>query len=74
MKIKIICIQTCSDWTDEKICLKGEDYFYEKSLSTNKILYVMKLGEILDFYGFFNSENFITLAEWREREINSILD
>lgn len=70
--MKLICIQTCSDWNNNRICVEGRDYIYREDLSTNKAVWVTK--DNLQFYGLFERENFITLAEYRERQINSILE
>ena len=80
--MKVRCIQTCVDcWPNDRIitalhcpsiCFEGEDYFYNIESSTNNHLYI--ISGYLKLYGVFEIENFITLAEWRERQINSILD
>ena len=70
--MKIRCIQTCSDFNDKLLCIEGKTYNYKKDLSTNRALWILK--DNLQTYGIFQSQYFITLAEYREQQINSILD
>ena len=70
--MKIRCIQTCSDWNNKMLCIEGRDYLYNASLSSNKVFWIIQTN--LQFHGVFQRENFISLSEYRDQQINSILD
>ncbi len=70
--MKLVCIQTCSDFNKNYICEKGkkyEWYYTENSVELNSVKIVFKYNMAL-----FQKENFLTEAEYREFQINSILD
>ena len=70
--MKIRCIQTCADLNDKQLCFEGRDYNYNGVLSNNKAIWIVR--ENLQFYGVFERQNFVNMAEHRENQINSILD
>lgn len=70
---KVICIQNCvSKHNFDIICNKNEIYEFSKEMSTDRFYFLIVPN--CDRWCMFNRENFITFVEYREQQINSILD
>ena len=78
--IKVICIkESISAFNDSKyedrynIIFKDRMY-YAKKLYENRFVLIEIYDSYLEFIGWFNSDSFITSAEFREERINKILE
>lgn len=67
--LKVVCIN--NEEKNDILCDLTLNKIYE-SHYYDGISYLLKGNN--GFYHFYSSNRFITLAEWREKQINSILD
>ena len=69
----IICIKDTSEYYGNGTMIKkGQIIFYSKRNYSSKIVILKSKNE--DYYGLFDETNFITLEEWREQQIDKILN
>ena len=71
IRVKVICIKECRALDNRKTCILNK--IYHASIE-NDILYIYSDDNHHTYIGFFYSENFLTLADFREQRINSILN
>lgn len=75
-KSKVKCIKSCKNISTNPIMMCCNNSWYEAERiiyggSVRNIYHIFK-GNL--FIGMFEMENFITMAEYREEQINSILN
>ena len=69
---KIVCIKDCNSRYYNYIkCYKYEIYEYDVEMST-ELVYFINIMDNLN--SIFDRDNFITLSEWRNKQIEELLD
>jgi len=68
--IKVVCIKKCNNiLSNAPNCMVG--IIYDMEIFFDNCYQIYENGK---FKGLFDKDNFITLAEWRQQQINSILN
>ena len=71
--IKVMCIKSFEYEFSIKGIIKGNIYYIPKSLTENKWTITAVYDANDNCLGAFTKDNFITLDEWRNQQINKIL-
>jgi hypothetical protein len=76
--IKVICIKDSNGFSLPHYSIKKGEFYSCKESTRYKNCYQVNIVsddfEDMLYIGLFYKSNFLTLAEWREQQINSILD
>ena len=68
---KIVCIKDCNSRYLQHIkCYKHEVYEYDSNMSNELAYFIWISGKL----SIFDKFNFITLAEWRNKQIEEIYE
>ena len=70
---KVLCIKDIHHYHTNAIRFK-EGEWYEIKKIDNDCMYLIPEDEKRECFVNLNTEKFITLAEWREQQINSIFE
>jgi len=72
--IKLVCIEECVDEFSQKLCIADKIYHTYFLGTTGISIFYYSSEKYPDIYvGYFNSKYFITLAEWRNKQIEEII-
>jgi len=72
---KYVCIKAGNGWSLPHYSVKvGEIYLCKESIYSPEYYETSEMIAYFYYIGLFDKSNFITLADWREKQINSILE